>query len=144
MELCVDYMGIIALNIFASSHNGRRRAHLVRRGTLIAWGGERLTPLAAGMDGFARHNGRHTRIVGAKTREGVSCFHTLLCFATALIVNASPLGMVSMLVVHYRHVTHSCVERASTCLASLNQHQRRCIFVADGLWAGHGPTQRNW
>ena len=41
-----------------------------------------------------------------------------------------------MLVVHYRHVTHSCVERASTCLASLNQHQRRCIFVADGLWAG--------
>ena len=122
MELCVNYMGIIALNIFASNPNGRRQAYPVPRGTLIAWGGDRLTPSAAGMDLFARHNGKHTRIVGAKTREGVSCFHTLLCFATALIVNASPLAMVSMLVVHYRQKTHSCVERASTCLASLNQH----------------------
>ena len=98
--MCVDYMGIIALNIFASNHNGRRQAHPVRLSTLITWGGERLTPLAAGRDRFARHNGRHTRIVGAKTRECVSCFHDLLCFGTALIVNASPLAMVSMLVVH--------------------------------------------
>ena len=67
---------------------------------VIAWGGDRLTPLAAGRDRFARHNGRHTRIVGAKTRGCVSCFHKLICFGTALIVNASLLAMVSMLVVH--------------------------------------------
>ena len=100
MEMYVDSMGIIAVNFCASTHNGRRQAHPVRLSTLIAWGGDRLTPLAAGRDRFARHNGRHTRIVGAKTRGCVSCFHKLICFGTALIVNASLLAMVSMLVVH--------------------------------------------
>ena len=71
---------IIAVNFCASNHNGRRQAHPVRRGTLIAWGGDRLTPLAAGRDRFARHNGRHTRIVGAKTRECVSCFSQFTLF----------------------------------------------------------------
>jgi hypothetical protein len=124
-------MGIIAVNFCASNHNGRRQAHPVRLSTLIAWGGDRLTPLAAGRDRFARHNGRHTRIVGAKTRGCVSCFHKLICFATAHIDNASSLRMVSMLVSHYRLECSDVVKPASAVEVSLHHHMWRMYSVAE-------------
>ena len=126
---------IIAVNFCASNHNGRRQAHPVRRGTLIAWGGDRLTPLAAGRDRFARHYGRHTRIVGAKTRGCVSCFHKLICFATAHIDNASSLRMVSMLVSHYRLECSDVVKPASAVEVSLHHHMWRLYSVAERVQA---------